>query len=807
MKSVFKTRGFAAFVLFAGALAFAVRARAQSIESLNAEVSAMEPQVQSALSNQGSASGVIQKLDDLETAFAKVAQKAGDKGALVGIYDRLEGMLNKMYEGYKQKKEDCINSMQNGTECDYSVPEQLSLQAQYPLSWLRFQGATSIFGDNPSQAKKALNEAIDGFTESTLVIVQPELLRENILGRAYCERELGRYERSELDKAVADFKSVIADGPQTHQYAAAQQGLSTTYAIMGKTEEAANAMNAATAASGAGGGSGLGPKMLRLTSLFKAESSTSDPAKKAEYHQQAMAVIKGLENDKAGWAASQAAVAQTVRDPIAEFGNGDAFDKWFLANVLYSEKKYEQSAKYFLDAARSGKYPKAYKFAATIYYNQKRYDQVAELLTDLAKQPGNPDAQWASYMRFKIPFDQWEQSGGKSADLENKWGAAADDYLKSYPKGEWAYEPRYRLGEKLQRAGNYAEAAKMYAQVTGNADFEEEARYSQAECDYRALVAVSNAKDAKGNPIPSPNVDREALRRDAVSALQQTLKLVPAAERSAGNATLRNNLHENKGRAIFMLASLLKTEPKPDYNQIASLLNNYESDFPSMKDRFTDVAEMRIEALDKLGKYDELGAFLKTMIAHADASGSSNDFIKELGLDFWRASEAKANANDKQGALADAKLTVIAYGYFEDRVEAGKMQAKNLTGTLSILGKAYQRVGQEDQAEAIFNQVVKADPSSPDANAGLARIAQSKKDFKNALELWTNVETTAAESDDVWYEAKYNIATIYFAEGKQNDGCSKLAVTRSEHPNLGTPEMKDKWNALQRAKCLNAAGA
>jgi tetratricopeptide (TPR) repeat protein len=803
MKSVFRTHAVAALVVAAGVMTFAVRAHAQSIESLNAEVSAMEPEVQSALSNQSTASSVIQKLDDLETAFARVAQKAGEKGALVGIYGRLEGMLNRMYEGYKQKKEDCINSMQNGSECDYSIPEQLSLQAQYPLSWLRFQGATSVFSDNPSQAKKALNEAIDGFTESTLVIVQPELLRENILGRAYCERELGRYDRSELDKAVADFKSVIAEGPQTRQYAAAQQGLSTTYAIMGKTEEAAQAMNKATAASG--GGSGLGPKMLHLTSLFKAEGSTSDPAKKAEYHQQAMAVIKGLENDKAGWAASQAAVAQTVRDPIAEFGNGDAFDKWFLANVLYSEKKYDQSAKYFLDAARSGKYPRAYKFAATIYYNQKRYDQVEELLGDLAKQPGNPDAQWASYMRFKIPFDQWEQGGGKNADLENKWAAAANDYLKTYPKGEWAYEPRYRLGEKLQRAGNYAEAAKMYALVTGNADFQEEARYNQAECDYRALVAASNAKDAKGNPLPS-NIDRDAVRKDAIVALQETLKLVPAAERSAGNAALRSNLHENKGRAIFMLASLLKTEPKPDYNQIAALLNNYETEFPSMKDRFTDVAEMRIDALDRLGKYDELSAYLKTMIAHADASGASNDFMKEMGLNFWRASEAKANAGDKPGSIADAKLTAIAYGYFEDRVAAGKMEAKNLTGTLSILGKAYQRIGQEDQAEAIFNRVVKADPASPDANAGLARIAQSKKDLKSALELWTTVETTAAESDDVWYEAKYNIATINFEQGKQVDGCSKLAVTRSEHPNLGTPEMKDKWNALQRAKCLNQNG-
>ena len=53
---------------------------------------------------------------------------------------------------------------------------------------------------------------------------------------------------------------------------------------------------------------------------------------------------------------------------------------------------------------------------------------------------------------------------------------------------------------------------------------------------------------------------------------------------------------------------------------------------------------------------------------------------------------------------------------------------------------------------------MKADPASPDANAGLARIAQAKKDWKDAVTLWTTVESTAAESDILWYEAKYNIA-------------------------------------------------
>ena len=80
-------------------------------------------------------------------------------------------------------------------------------------------------------------------------------------------------------------------------------------------------------------------------------------------------------------------------------------------------------------------------------------------------------------------------------------------------------------------------------------------------------------------------------------------------------------------------------------------------------------------------------------------------------------------------------------------VSEGKIPAKNLTGTLSILGQAYLAMDEVDKAQAIFSQVAAADAASPDANAGLARIAQEKKDYKDAIDLWSRVESVAAESD------------------------------------------------------------
>jgi tetratricopeptide (TPR) repeat protein len=180
----------------------------------------------------------------------------------------------------------------------------------------------------------------------------------------------------------------------------------------------------------------------------------------------------------------------------------------------------------------------------------------------------------------------------------------------------------------------------------------------------------------------------------------------------------------------------------------------------------------------------------------------SNDYIKTLGLELWKQTRARSEHGDKAGAMADARLTALVYQNFEQQVAGGKMNAKSLTGTLSILGQAYVMMNDSARAKVIFEQVVAASPASPDANAGLARMAQAQNEFRQASDLWTKVESEAAESDDLWYEARYNLALIYAADGNVKAACGKLAPTRSEHPSLGSRQMKVRWDGLQRKLCL-----
>ena len=226
-------------------------------------------------------------------------------------------MLNRLYQAYQHKKDACIAQIDAGGNCDYDQPEQLALRALYPLSWLHYRGALLYSGD-PSLARRLLNQAIDGFTSSTLVIFSPELIRENLLGRALCERELGKYDRQEYNHAITDFKRIMRDGPETRQYRPAQQGLAATYAAMGQAGQAAKLSG--EAAEGASGQTRQGLELLRLRELFEAEKAATDPAKRASFHREAVEYIKARQDDKNEWAIALSAITQYVRSEERRVG-------------------------------------------------------------------------------------------------------------------------------------------------------------------------------------------------------------------------------------------------------------------------------------------------------------------------------------------------------------------------------------------------------------------------------------------------------------------------------------------------------
>src|ERR1700687_5073048 len=243
-------------------LAVSFSAASASLGGLNSRLNGLESRVNEALSDPATASSVITQLDEAEGEFEEAANSRNSRSELIETYLQLESMLNRLYQAYQHKKDACIAQIDAGGNCDYDQPEQLALRALYPLSWLHYRGAL-LYSNDPALARRLLNQAIDGFTSSTLVIFSPELIRENLLGRALCERELGKYDHQEYNHAIADFNRILHDGAETRQYRPAQQGLAATYAAMGQAGQAARLTGEMAAGARGSPPQGLGPVGLR----------------------------------------------------------------------------------------------------------------------------------------------------------------------------------------------------------------------------------------------------------------------------------------------------------------------------------------------------------------------------------------------------------------------------------------------------------------------------------------------------------------------------------------------------------------
>ena len=194
-----------------------------------------------ALSSDAQAQSMVEKLDSAEKTFAQISSgNEGQQGRVAARLrsPRIDAVAHARNLSRRRKTTASSKSI-TAASATIRRPSRSRCAAAYPLAWLRFQGASTVYTDQPERAKKLLNQAIDDFTQSSLAMPDPNLVRENVLGRAYCERELGKYDKTEYAKAIEDFKQIMSEGSGTAQYKAAQQGLATTYAAMGNAERGA----------------------------------------------------------------------------------------------------------------------------------------------------------------------------------------------------------------------------------------------------------------------------------------------------------------------------------------------------------------------------------------------------------------------------------------------------------------------------------------------------------------------------------------------------------------------------------------
>ena len=98
-----------------------------------------------------------------------------------------------------------------------------------------------------------------------------------------------------------------------------------------------------------------------------------------------------------------------------------------------------------------------------------------------------------------------------------------------------------------------------------------------------------------------PANEKNTLTEAVIGGLRSTV--ANGAEIEKHTPGERQFVHTARGRATYMLVTLLEAQPQKDYVDIARLLDGFETGYPWMSANFDEITQWRLQALERTGQY------------------------------------------------------------------------------------------------------------------------------------------------------------------------------------------------------------
>ncbi len=705
-------------------------------------------------------------------------QGGGKEGeALLEAYRALSQPLEAIYEATGGKLERMVQKViaeDGDLEALYESPEYrragtLGAQALYYLNWVRFYGARRMEG---AQRKILLEKAMQGFGEFA-GSDNAELRRESLLGRGLCALELG-----DLDAATQDLLAV-ADDPQNpaERRSKARLALLDAYVRHGRYREAVQLSAALMGTAGAD----ARVRFLHARALLELARKAS--AEEAErLRKDAVAALEPLQRGGGVWAErAQGLLLSFADDParLAKMVEGPRA-RIELAKMLLQKKDYRQAISVLEEAGRSGSLSPALEaerryVLGLAQFQSGLWREAAENLRLAAQEKTGEDAAEAAYLHFKA----WERMAAdqrEQADLA-AYERAIRAYVERFPQHRFAYEGFFRLGELLQQRKQCKEALEAFARVSGDAEFHVRARFGALQCRV-TLLAESG----------SPSAQTLAELGSELAILTRALEDLKHRQRN--EPVVLSGL---EAKLTLLRAAWQSWQAEPDWQQIASALENFEQRYAQQSELFAAVNRLRLLAYLRLGRFRD---------AEAVAERWASELVREFGAQqseqlaaaFVRAGTQRKNQGEAGADLAAQRVALRLY-------EALAAADSNKPKFRLTLARLYENTGDLVRARALYEEVLTQDPNLLAALRALAGMAEAKGDLEAARQYWERYARAARPGDAPWYEGEYQLARLQNTAGDRGAACARLEKLKPAMPGLSDVQLRQQLDQLYRQAC------
>jgi len=723
---------------------------------------------------------VLELIDDSD-ALQRGGREQSERPALRDAFTALHAPLSALYEERRRQMEGAaravmdtdgdLEALYEGEE--WRTSQSLAAQALYYLNWLEYYGARAYDG---ARRAELLRSAERGFSQFAAGEATGELGAESLLGRGLCNLELGK-----IDWAVRDF-TLVADGEASDaRKAKARLALLDAYARSGDRERTLAYARELLERDRVAEEDQTLVRFYQLMTLLDAADAARG-ARAAEYRREAGDVMRQVRRAGPAWAKKvDVLVVSRVDDPAAWAGEAaTASAQWQLARLLLARDDCA-NAEPLLAKVLTAPVEEGAAFAAearywlgVCHFKAARYRDAAEAMA--AALGDAPDAAFAADARY-LRFKAYE---ALLADAAN--AALAPAYVESMralidndPQHKQAFEARYRLGEYLQGAGEFAAAIAAYDAVAGDPVFVLRARFGCLQSRFEMLRAEVNPR-----------------RRDELLAqIGDDLARYDEQAGAVEEAKVADSAIAELSAKVALLRAVHLSLRGGDSAAVAAQLEDFSARFPAATDLQPQAVRMRLTALQRAGDFSAAAAEVarSRQLLRAEGQGKA---LQALADAYGRSAREGGDAAVKSAAAGVAlELYALAEASGQTRGSQQRIAVAQLR----------EQSGDLAAAVAAYEQILTADPNAIAALRGLAAIAERRGDLAAARRYWFGYTEKVRGGDTAWFRGQYEQARLAVAAGEAQAACARLAAMRQMMPALRDESLRGDLTALHGKSC------
>lgn len=760
------------------------------------------------LSRAGDCVGVIVRLSSLSGNGAPRGEVLRNLFAVNRevIHSMLEGNRKTVRDYQEHTLDTMLDTAAFFASPAWQQPQYLISLAGYWLSWNSYYTTLTGPPDGPARAQ-LLQEAVDGFSRSSIDFSEAAIIVRSLFGRALCYKALQQY-----DRAVQDLQRVTA-----RITAADPLYLRSRYEAVLITLLAGNPAAA----------------LAQLDTLQDDLQTVTVPEEMctslAHLRVRISAELLARDPDPAGPAAvrhGRAIVGQLVRLtqgdsrfapelyefvqrhpglcvqlPPAELG---PIGNLALADQAFNQEAFARAVACYQQVQRS-----RLPFVMTrlddvcfrlgySYCRLERWEDALQSFSALfQKYPGSEFIDRAACLQYVAAGTLYKNSPTQPA--RQRYIEAIELYLDRCPDPVDRNEAHYQLGKYRQDRGQTAKAVASFSHVEAGSPRYTEALFTVLQ--YR--IEQIEKKVHAGSGSEGASSKTRAACRETATQLEAYAAAVLQGPGSDESRELEAHLD-------LMRARLGACGTADDCRVALQLLNSARQGraaaFQTPQMRLVAV-RVRLGCCERLGLIEEARVEVERVLAEASIDLRHWDMLQQFADRLYGIVQERTSAGDAPGAASRAGLARMIYEKLS-AAAAGDHRFSSWQAPMRLrMADLYFLEGNTGAARPLYEGILREDPQSADALYKLGLIHEQEHHWQEALQTWRTFSRGLQPGSHYWYESRYHTARALGERGDTERACEIMSMTRILHPELRDAAFKKRFLALEREICETTAAA